>query len=257
MKVVTPRYLNAGIVLLVGPVITGVFAVFAGVSTMLVVLTAVLFVVSLLLIALAFVDTDAGRLKVFYPDGVADTEMIRLIRVQRVATVQLLSAALGSRRELIEDCLLKEKVAVQLLVQDDDVSISRAQVDELHKSLTDIVDEVARVDPSALRRFTIHTYRDRASVRGAILRDSRDSAVSAFLGWYVYRADNTHISGSPHPSISLTFKDQELMSFVEQEFKSKWETGTDLDPEQFRSSARAPTRATPSSLGSPVGGSPA
>ncbi len=257
MKVVTPRYLNAGIVLLVGPVITGVFAVLGGLSAVLVGLTAVLFVVSLLLIALAFVDTDAGRLKVFYPDGVAETEIIRLIRVHKVATVQLLSAGLVSRRELIEACLLKEKVAVQLLVQDEDVSISKAQVDEVRKSLMDIVDEVAKVDPKALRRFTVHTYRGRASLRGAILRDSRDSAVYAFLGWYVYGADNAQISGSPNPSISLTWKNQELMSFVEQEFKSKWETGTDLDPEKFRSHAHASTSATPSALGSPVAGSPA
>ena len=159
-------------------------------------------------------------------------ETKHIIAAYNLTKMQLLSAGVVSRRELIIDCL-KANVPVQLAVQNPHYSVSRSQEISAIKALHDICEQIES-DGIAEGLLQIKMYDDHASVRLTILEDLNDKYY-IILGWYTYMSNSSTIHGSPHPSLLVSGHDEKpILRFATKEFKQKWDSGTVLSCENIR-----------------------
>jgi hypothetical protein len=243
MTITGKAVLNTGLGVISGPVVTGIYTLATGIgwNSFAGYLTIVLGTVSMTLIVVGLLLKPGAKpssqsdntMKVFRSEAELQTEIKRLITAKDIHKVQLISAGVVSRRELIVDCL-RAKVSVQLVVQNPDICVSNIEKITTIKALHDIVAQVES-DKLANTDLQIRFYNDRASMRLIILKDRTDLSACAFLGWYTYLEQNTLIQGSTYPSLFVQGSDGEpLLRFANKEFTRKWESGSVLTVEAIK-----------------------
>lgn len=232
MKIQSRKYFNVGLTLLLGPVSGGLYTILVTPNSTVLLLTFSLLSASLTLIILSFLDSGATSLSIYYPESKAQTETIDLIKKHKIKKIQLLTSGIISRRELILDCLLKERISVDLAIQSPRLCVSESEKATITKSLKDILSQIKN-DEFAKRNFRIRFYEDKASLRACILKNAKGESAYAFVSWYVYSKSNSTVHGSPNPSILISDTKNELMNFADEEFLSKWQSGKSIRLEKI------------------------
>lgn len=223
---------NAGYALLLGPASGGIYQLLEGFNWAVFCVSLVLLTLSLSLIAVGHLGHHhSGRgVELISPESSAQNRICELVTHPDVASVDFISAGVSSRKGLLLRLVKEFRIPIRVLVQDPQIAVSNAERVSTIKALYDIATEIGHDrwnSPDVQFQF----YDDRASLRAALFRDRNGTTVYAVLGWYTYRAHNTALSGSRHPSISITKSATPLLRFAEDQFSRRWTDGDSLDYE--------------------------
>ena len=220
--------------LLIGPAIGGVFTILVDFNVIVFGATVAFLTLAIVFITFGNISTKItqGNMQLLIPESNVQKKTRELLSEGSVSSVDFLTAGVVSREEMIIDILRRIKKPVRVAVQDPEKAVTKSEKLSTIKALNDIVTEIEH-DHFAKNNLKIRLYSDHASLRLTLIRDKDDKPISAILGWYIYRKDNTLLQGSRNPSIFISQPD-DLVKFADEEFNNKWDNATPISFDEIK-----------------------
>lgn len=150
-----------------------------------------------------------------------DTWLRGQARIDNCRSFDFLCHANSShRQDLILGLLRNPLLKVKLAVQDPEHSGLPERRDLIKKSLAETAR--ATLDQGTQERLEVRLYREQASVRMALIRDSDSQPVACAVGWYLHRENDRTVPGAKNPSLVAEGPTSPLVVFAREEFQAKW-----------------------------------
>lgn len=223
-----------GYSLLIGPAIGGVYTILINFNVIVFGATVAFLTLAIVFITFGHIFTKItqGDMQILIPESNVEQKTRELLLEDSVSSVDFLTAGLASRKVMIIDILKSIKKPVRVAVQDPEKAVTESEKLSTVKILNDIVTALEH-DDFAQNNLKFSLYSDHASLRLTLIRDIDDKLISAILGWYIYRKDNTLLRGSLNPSILISQPD-DLVKFANEEFNNKWDNATPISFDEIK-----------------------
>lgn len=225
-----------GYALLIGPVIGGVFTILTNFNVIVFGAIVAIFTLAIVFITFGYIspsnEITQGDMQILIPESIVQKKTRELLLEDSVSSVDFLTAGLASRKAMIIDILTSIRKPVRVAVQDPEKAVTESEKSSTVKTLNDIVTAIEH-EHFAKNNLKFRLYSDHASLRLTLIRDRDKKPISAILGWYIYRKENTLLPGSLNPSILISQPDA-LVKFAKEEFKNKWNNATHISFDEIK-----------------------
>ena len=220
--------------LLIGPAIGGVFTILTNFNVIVFGATVAILTLAIVFITFGHISTKItqGDMQILIPESNVQKKTRELLLEGSVSSVDFLTAGFASRKVMIIDILRRIKKPVRVAIQHPEKAVTESEKLSTVKALNDIVTEIKH-DHFARNNLKFRLYSDHPSLRLTLIRDKDGKPISAILGWYIYREDNTLLWGSRNPSILISQPD-DLVKFANEEFKNKWDNATPISFDKIK-----------------------
>lgn len=220
--------------LLIGPAIGGVFTILPTFNVIVFGATVAILTLAIVFIAFGHILTKItqGDMQILIPESNVQKKTRELLLEGSVSSVDFLTAGFVSRKVRIIDILKRIEKPVRVAVQDPEKAVTESEKLSTVKALHHIVTEIED-DHFAKNNLEFRLYSDQASLRLTLIRGKDDKLISAILGWYIYREDNTLLRDSLNPSILISQPD-DLVKFANEEFNNKWDNANPISFDEIK-----------------------
>lgn len=220
--------------LLIGPAIGGVFTILANFNVIVFGATVAILTLAIVFITFGCISTKItqGDMQILIPESNVQNKTRELLLEGGVFSVDFLTAVFATRKVMVIDILKRIKKPVRVAVQDPEKAVTESEKLSSVKALNDIVTDIED-DHFAKNNLKFRFYSDHASLRLTLMRGKDDKPMSAILGWYIYREDNTLLRGSLNPSILISQPD-DLVKFANEEFNNRWDNATPISFDEIK-----------------------
>lgn len=163
---------------------------------------------------------------IFLEDLALQNKIIEILKMERIQSIDIISAGLASRTGLIPEILAKG-YKVRLLAQHPEAAIDKQDGWRVRDSIS-VIRHLKSEE--VLQNLTIKYCLNPVSVRAMILHGKPFAYSYAVIGWYTYHEAGRKVKGRGNPSLfvsTASLEGRELITFAQQVFDKSWNSETE------------------------------
>ncbi|MBI2854213.1 MAG: hypothetical protein HYX87_04745 [Chloroflexi bacterium] len=157
----------------------------------------------------------------YQEDLAMQNKVLEILKTERIAGVDIISAGMSSRTGLIQ-AVLSRGHKVRLLAQHPDSAIDKDDGKRVRDSINVFCHLRTEAD---LKSLTVKYNKNPVSVRAILLRGEPFAHSYAMIGWYTYHSAGSKINGRRNPTVfvsTASLEGRDLIIFVQQLFEKTW-----------------------------------